>query len=100
MSVLEPVKDQLKTITADNGNEFSLHEHVFQILELDWYFADPYSPLQRGTNENTNGLIRQYILKGSDLNEYSDAYIAGITQRLNHRPIKKLGCKNPSQVLC
>lgn len=97
---LAPIKDQLKTITADNGKEFSLHEHIAHELNLDWYFADPYSALQRGTNENTNGLIRQYIKKGSDLNAYTDKYISEITQRLNQRPRKRLGFKSPSQVLC
>uniref|UniRef100_UPI00200C40F0 IS30 family transposase n=2 Tax=Gammaproteobacteria TaxID=1236 RepID=UPI00200C40F0 len=82
----------LKTITADNGKEFSLHEYAAQELDIDWYFADP-------SNKNTNGLIRQYIRKGSDLNDYTDAYIAEITQRLNHRPRKRLGFKSPSQVL-
>jgi len=97
--LLEPIKAQLKTITADNGKEFSLHEYAAQELDVDWYFADPYSAWQRGTNENTNGLIRQYVRKGSDLNDYTDAYIAAITQRLNHRPRKRLGFKSPSQVL-
>lgn len=96
--LLEPIKAHLKTITADNGKEFSLHEYAAQELDVDWYFADPYSAWQRGTNENTNGLIRQYIRKGSDLNDYTDAYIAEITQRLNHRPRKRLGFKSPSQV--
>jgi len=53
--LLEPIKEQLKTITADNGKEFSLHEYAAQELDVDWYFADPYSAWQRGTNENTNG---------------------------------------------
>jgi len=97
--LLKPIKAQLKTITADNGKEFSLHEYAAQELDVDWYFADPYSAWQRGTNENTNGLIRQYVSKGSDLNDYTDAYIAEITQRLNHRPRKRLGFKSPSQVL-
>ena len=97
--LLEPIKAHLKTITADNGKEFSLHEYAAQELDIDWYFADPYSAWQRGTNENMNGLIRQYIRKGSDLNDYTDAYIAEITQRLNHRPRKRLGFKSPSQVL-
>ena len=99
ISLLKPIKDQLKTITADNGKEFSMHEYVAQALEIDWYFADPYSAWQRGTNENCNGLIRQYIKKGSDLNDYTDEYISEITHRLNHRPRKRLGFKSPSQVL-
>ena len=89
----------LKTITADNGKEFSLHSQIAKGLEIDFYFADPYSSWQRGTNENTNGLIRQYILKGSDLNDYSDQYIEEITKKLNHRPRKRLGFRSPSQVL-
>jgi len=97
--LLKPIKAHLKTITADNGKEFSLHEYAAQEIDVDWCFADPYSAWQRGTNENTNGLIRQYIRKGSDLNDYTDAYIAEITQRLNHRPRKRLGFKSPSQVL-
>lgn len=100
VSLLAPIKDRLKTITADNGKEFSLHEQIAQELNLDWYFADAYSAWQQGTNENTNGLIRQSIRKGSDLNDYTDEYIAEITQRLNQRPRKRLGFKSPSQVLC
>ena len=99
IELLSPMKRDLKTITADNGKEFSLHAQIAKELEIDFYFADPYSSWQRGTNENTNGLIRQYILKGSDLNDYSDEYIAEITYRLNHRPRKRLGFKSPSQVL-
>jgi len=75
VNLFKPMKDQLKTITANNGKEFSLHEHAAEALEIDWYFTDPYSAWQKGTNENTNGLIRQYIKKGSDLKKYSDAYI-------------------------
>ena len=93
------MKRDLKTITADNGKEFSLHAQIAKELEIDFYFADPYSSWQRGTNENTNGLIRQYILKGSDLNDYSDQYIEEITTKLNYRPRKRLGFKSPSQVL-
>ena len=77
-----------------------MHEHIAQELDLDWYFADRYNAWQRGTNENTHGLIRQYIRKGSDLNHYTDEYITEITQRLNQRPRKRLGFKSPSQVLC
>ena len=97
--LLDPIKEELQTITADNGKEFSLHEQIADELGIEFYFADPYSAWQRGTNENTNGLIRQYIRKGSNLNDYSDEYIAEITYRLNHRPRKRLGFKSPSQVL-
>ncbi|MEG2271132.1 MAG: IS30 family transposase [Acinetobacter sp.] len=99
VDLLYPIKEQLETITADNGKEFSLHEQIAAELNIDFYFADPYSAWQRGTNENTNGLIRQYIRKGSDLSNYSEDYIAEITRRLNHRPRKRLGFKSPSQIL-
>lgn len=62
-------------------------------------FADSYSAWRRGMNENTNGLIRQYIKKGHDLNQYIDEYISKNNQRFNHRPRKRLGFKSPSQVL-
>ena len=97
--LLDSIKKELQTIIADNGKELNLHEQIADELGIEFYFADPYSAWQRGTNENTNGLIRQYILKGSDLNDYSDEYIAEITYRLNHRPRKRLGFKSPSQVL-
>ena len=86
-------------LIQDNGKEFSLHAQIAKELEIDFYFADPYSLWQRGTNENTNGLIRQYILKGSDLNDYSDQYIEEITTKLNYRPRKRLGFKSPSQLV-
>ena len=97
--LLDSIKKELQTIIADNGKELNLHEQIADELGIEFYFADPYSAWQRGTNENTNGLIRQYIRKGSNLNDYSDEYIAEITYRLNHRPRKRLGFKSPSQVL-
>lgn len=99
VQLLEPIKEKLQSITADNGKEFSLHEQITAELGVEFYFSDPYIAWQRGTNENTNGLIRQYIRKGSDLKDYSDEYITEITHRLNHRPRKRLRFKSPSQVL-
>ena len=99
IELLKPMKKNIKTITADNGKEFSQHIQIAEALKIDFYFADPYSSWQRGTNENTNGLIRQYILKGSDLDDYSDQYIEDITTKINHRPRKRLGFRSPSQVL-
>ena len=99
LTLLSPLSKELKTITSDNGKEFSLHEQIADSLDIGFYFADPYSSWQRGTNENTNGLIRQYIRKGSDLNDYTNEYIAEITHRLNHRPRKRLGFRSPSEVL-
>lgn len=96
VSLLAPIKDRLKTITADNGKEFSLHEQIAQELNLDWYFADAYSAWQQGTNENTNGLIRQYIKKSSDLKMYKDVYISETIQRLIHWLRKRIGFKSPN----
>ncbi|WP_425919324.1 IS30 family transposase [Acinetobacter sp. TSRC1-2] len=99
VDLLKPLKGQLERITVDNGKGFSLHDHIAEELKIEFYFADPYSAWQQGTNENTNGLIHQYIRKGSNLNDYTDEYIAEITNRLNHRPRKRLGFRSPSQVL-
>ena len=92
----DSIKKELQTIIADNGKDLNLHEQIADELGIEFYFADPYSAWQRGTNENTNGLIRPYIRKGSNLNDYSDEYITEITYRLNHRPRKRLGFKSPS----
>ena len=64
--LLDSIKKELQTIIADNGKELNLHEQIADELGIEFYFADPYSAWQRGTNENTNGLIRQYIRKGSN----------------------------------
>ena len=63
IDLLKPIKNNVLTITSDNGKEFAMHEKVVKTLGIQFYFADPYSSWQRGTNENTNGLIRQYFQK-------------------------------------
>lgn len=85
----------VSTITADNGAEFCAHERVADKLKADIYFANPYSSWERGLNENFNGLLRQYIRKGTDLRTVSDKQIADIERALNARPRKCLGYKQP-----
>jgi IS30 family transposase len=75
ISLMELLPRRTYTLTVDNGKEFSNHENVAATLQLKVYFADPYSAWQRGLNENTNGLIRQYVPKGSDIRTFSDEQI-------------------------
>ena len=86
------------TLTVDNGKEFASHESVAETLAIKVYFADPYSAWQRGLNENTNGLIRQYVPKGSDVRSLTDHQVQHIMQRLNNRPRKALGFLTPNEV--
>mgnify|MGYP001192447681 CR=1 FL=1 len=86
------------TITADNGKEFSGHKEISKALGIDFYFAHPYSSWERGTNENTNGLIRQYLPKGTAFEAVNDERCHFIMDRLNNRPRKCLGYRTPGQV--
>lgn len=86
------------TITADNGKEFSGHQEISRALGVDFYFAHPYSSWERGTNENTNGLIRQYLPKGTEFRSVNDEKCQFIMDRLNNRPRKCLGYRTPKQV--
>lgn len=97
ISLLSPLAKEgyVKTITADNGVQFAQHERVSSELGAAMYFARPYHSWERGTNENTNGLIRQYIPKKSNFDDYSDDDIADIQSRLNNRPRKRLGYSTP-----
>jgi IS30 family transposase len=88
-----------KTLTADNGSEFFEHKALGARLGFKTYFADPYSSWQRGTNENTNGLIRQYLPKGSDFSTLTHQRVARIERALNNRPRKCLGYRTPAEVL-
>ena len=91
--------DCLKTITPDRGKEFGKHRLVTDALEnVQFYFADPHSPWQRGTNENTNGLIREYLPKLFDIAMCSDTDVARFVDKLNMRPRKCLGWKTPYEV--
>ena len=90
--------DQAKTLTLDNGKEFSQHQQIDQALGLQTYFADPYSRWQRGSNENFNGLLRQYVPKKRALSTLTQEELTMIENRLNHRPRKRLGIKTPYEV--
>ena len=93
---LSKYKDMVKTITFDNGLEFAAHEIISKTLGCRIFFAEPYSSYQRGTNENTNGLIRQYITKGSDFSQYSAKDVQRVQDALNSRPRKRLNFSTPS----
>jgi transposase, IS30 family len=88
----------LESITADNGKEFAAHQHISQTLSVDFYFAHPYSSWERGTNENTNGLIRQYLPKNRSLKNVSFQEETLIMDRLNLRPRKCLDFRTPFEV--
>jgi transposase, IS30 family len=87
-----------KTLTYDRGKEMAEHEQLAQRLAIQIFFADPYSPWQRGTNENTNGLLRQYLPKGTDLSGYTQRTLNAIAHRLNTRPRKCLDFATPLEV--
>jgi IS30 family transposase len=86
------------TITADNGKEFADHERIAKVLNTDLYFAHPYSSWERGTNENMNGLVRQYFPKKCSFATITETDIEFVMERLNNRPRKCLGFKSPNQV--
>ena len=98
ISMLKPYKDELHTITFDNGKEFAYHEKIKEKLQVDTYFAHPYSSWERGLNENHNGLIRQYLPKGEPLDKVTDFQVIEIQRKLNNRPRKLLGYKTPIEV--
>ncbi len=95
IETLEPFKALIHTITGDNGKEFAGHETIANQLELDFYFAHPYHSWERGANENTNGLIRQYIPKRIDFENVTQKQIDYVQYKLNNRPRKKLGFLSP-----
>jgi IS30 family transposase len=98
IEMLTPIKPLLHTITSDNGKEFAYHKDVSQALNTDFYFANPYHSWERGLNEHTNGLIRQYIPKKTEFVNISKEELVTIQNRLNHRPRKSLNYKTPFEV--
>lgn len=99
VDLLKPYQPWVKTITFDNGKEFANHAAIDAALDSITYFAEPYSSWQRGTNENTNGLIRQYIPKKRLFSSVSDEEVDTIMAKLNNRPRKRLGFISPIQAL-
>ena len=95
---LQPLASQVQTLTYDNGKEFAFHQEIAKELDASGYFAHPYHSWERGLNENTNGLIRQFFPKGKDLSEVTDAEVQEVMDKLNDRPRKCLGFKTPNQV--
>ena len=100
IALLSPLPDgYVRTITPDRGKEFAKHRQISAALRgIAFYFADPHAPWQRGTNENTNGLLREYLPKSFDMAPCSDGQIASFVLKLNTRPRKCLGWKSPFEV--
>jgi len=91
-------RQRVKTITADNGTEFHNYRELETSLDTEVYFATPHHAWERGTNENTNGLIRQYLPKGTNLSQISQRQCDRIAERLNNRPRLRLGFRTPNEV--
>ncbi|MEH6453314.1 MAG: IS30 family transposase, partial [Psychromonas sp.] len=99
IALLQPFEGAVFTITADNGKEFAYHEIMTEHLKCGVYFADPYCSWQRGLNENTNGLLRQYWPKSTDFKKISQSEVEDVIVKLNDRPRKKLNYKTPANLM-
>lgn len=91
-------KSKCKTITPNRGGEFALYRDFSTACGVDCFFSDPQSPLQRRTNENTNGLLREYLPKRKDISPVSNQFIESVANKLNRPPRKCLGWKTPYEV--
>jgi transposase, IS30 family len=98
LALLSPLPGRVHTITSDNGREFAGHEQIAQALSAKFYFARPYASWERGLNENTNGLVRQYFPKRHDFTAITEAEVERVVERLNNRPRKTLGFRTPNEV--
>jgi IS30 family transposase len=96
--LLRPLAAKVLTITSDNGREFAKHQSIEKSLKAYFYFAHPFAAWERGTNENTNGLIRQYFPKGSDFSKITEQDIQRAMTLLNNRPRKRLNYRTPRRV--
>ncbi len=95
---LKPVKAHVLTLTSDNGKEFAGHKKISKKLDAAFYFCTPYHSWERGLNENTNGLVRQYFPKGLDFATLTSAEVRRVENLLNNRPRKTLGYRSPNEV--
>src|SRR5438045_3953540 len=95
---LRPLAKCVYTITSDNGREFAAHEAIAEALAAEFYFVHPYHSWERGLNENTNGLVRQYFPKGSDFTAITDEQVQAVAAPLNERPRKTLGYQTPNDL--
>lgn len=98
INLLDPFQKRVLTITSDNGKEFARHSLIAKELKSQFFFAHPYHSWERGLNENTNGLIRQYFPKAMSFEQVTDKHIQTVMDRLNNRPRKTLGFKTPNEV--
>jgi IS30 family transposase len=98
VSLLHPFRKHMHTITGDNGKEFAEHERISHELNTDFFFAHPFAAWERGTNENMNGLVRQYIPNQREFDAITDLELLFITHRLNHRPRKCLDFRTPFEI--
>jgi len=99
IKLLKPFRLIVHSITADNDKEFAYHERISHALSVDFYFAHPYRYWERGLNENTHGLVRQYFAKSMGLKVVSQLEVNAAVRRLNSRPRNLLGYKAPELLL-
>jgi IS30 family transposase len=90
-------QELFQSLTWDRGKEMAEHKRFTLATDIDVYFCDPQSPWQRGSNENTNGLLRQYFPKGIDISSYSQAQLNAVARKLNERPRKTLNYRTPAE---
>jgi IS30 family transposase len=91
-------KAKVETITSDNGREFANHQQIAAKLEAEFFFAHPYHSRERGVNENTNGLVRQYFPKKMEFASITDEQVQAVEDKLNSRPRKSLGWRTPKEL--
>ena len=88
-----------KSMNYDRGSEMACHPELARRLKIDIWFCDPHAPWQRGSNENTNGLLRQFMPKGTDLSDASQTWLNDVAALMNNRPRKTLGWKTPTEAM-